>query len=89
MTNRRCAVCERAGRLNDATVLDSSGAVLARICNACRLKIESERCRVCGSRDAPQRAEGVFFNDDGGPVYRICDGCRNDLLAEDREVSLA
>lgn len=89
MTDRRCGVCGAESRLNAATVLDSSGAVLAHICDPCKTEMEADRCVFCGSREPPKRAEGLYFCEEKAPAKRICDGCRNDLLADGREVPLA
>ena len=43
---------------------------------------DTDRCRVCGLADPPQRrSRGIHFTDPSERAVPCCDGCRDDLLA--------
>lgn len=76
-----CGYCaNEAGELIPATIVDDSGGAGVELCEACRRRIDSRRCGLCGEPVDPHRkADGVIFHDElerkSGTA--ICDDCRS------------
>lgn len=82
-----CARCAAPDDLNEMTITDDSGGSFILLCDSCRDHIDTRRCQVCGSRMvAQQKADSLFFMDDWGTAFEICDGCRTELIFAPRKV---
>lgn len=84
-----CARCAATKDLHEVTVTDESGGSFITLCQACRDHIDTPRCSVCGGRkNGRHKADAMFFMDDWGTAFEICDGCRSDLVFAPKRVKL-
>jgi len=86
--NARCSECSSERKLEEATIVDTSGSAYLQLCRWCRDVFERRRdiyqptvCVRCSRHSEPSRADGLRFFDAGeGEALHICDDCRVDLL---------
>lgn len=74
----RCDACDRHGlEPNQATILKGPSARTIWICDACRDRLESRRCRLCGGMLSDRPHPVVVFGVDS---YDVCRRCRSQVV---------